>query len=109
MRYAGYAHVSLIYVYEKSLYHINTKKQGWQHQIYRYHLSFASCCDLQYHNSGLAVNVEKTKMVAMQTIQPHHYPMLTCIGEHIQFIQSFKYLGIDVAPTNKWTTCFDRH
>ena len=76
MHYAGYAHVSLIYVYEKSLYHINTKKQGWQHQIYRYHLSFASCCDLQYHNSGLAVNVEKTKMVAMQTIQPHHYLML---------------------------------
>ena len=37
-------------------------------------------------SSGLAVNVEKTKMMAMQTNQPHHYPMLTCRGEHMQFV-----------------------
>ena len=28
-------------------------------------------------------------------------------GEHIQFVQSFKYLGIDVPATNKWSACFD--
>ena len=48
------------------------------------------------HSSGLAVNVEKTKMIVVQTIQPHHCPMLTYRGEHIQFVRSFKYLGIDV-------------
>ena len=59
------------------------------------------------HSSGLAVNVEKTKMMVVQTIQPHHYPMLTYRGEHIQFVRSFKYLGIDVPTTNKWSPCFD--
>ena len=32
-----------------------------------------------FHSSGLVVNVEKTKMMVVQTIQPHHYPMLTYI------------------------------
>ena len=41
------------------------------------------------HSSGLAVNVEKTKRMAMQTIQPHHW--LTYRGEHIQNFQSFIY------------------
>ena len=59
------------------------------------------------HSSGLAVNVEKTKMMVVQTIQPHHYPMLTYRGEHIQFVRSFKYLGIDVPTTNKWSACSD--
>ena len=27
-------------------------------------------------------------------------------GEHIQFVQSFKYLIIDVPSTNKWRVCF---
>ena len=27
------------------------------------------------HSSGLAINVEKTKMMVVQTIQPHHYPI----------------------------------
>ena len=46
-------------------------------------------------------------MMAVQTIQPHHYHMLTYRGEHIQFVRSFKYLGIDVSTTNKWSACFD--
>ena len=53
------------------------------------------------------MNVEKTKMMVVQTIQPHHYPMLTYRGEHIQFVRSFKYLGIDVPATNKWIACFN--
>ena len=40
------------------------------------------------HSNGLAVNLVKTKMMVVQTIQPHHYPMLTYRGEHIQFVQS---------------------
>ena len=60
-----------------------------------------------FHSSRLAKNVEKTKMMEVQAIQPHPYPMLTYTGEHIQFVQSFKYLGIDVPTTNKWNTCFD--
>ena len=59
------------------------------------------------YSSLLAVNVEKTKMMVMQTIQPHHYPMLTYRGEHIQFVRSFKYLGIDVPATNKWSAVID--
>ena len=38
------------------------------------------------HSSGLAVNVEITKMMVVQTVQTHHYPMLTYRGEHIQFV-----------------------
>ena len=56
------------------------------------------------HISGLAMNVEKTNMMVLQTIQPHHY---TYRGQHIQFVRSFKYLGIDVPTTNKWSECFD--
>ena len=46
-------------------------------------------------------------MMIVQTNQPRHYPMLTYRGEHIQFVQSFKYLGIDAPTTNKWSACFD--
>ena len=60
-----------------------------------------------FHSSGLAVNVEKTKLMVVQTIQPHHYPVLTYRDEHIQFVQRFKYLGIDVPATNKWSACLE--
>ena len=52
-------------------------------------------------NFAIVVNVEKTKMMVVQTIQPHHYPMLTYRRNHIQFVRSFKYLVIDVPATNK--------
>ena len=58
-------------------------------------------------SSGLTINVDKTKMMVVQTIQPHQYPMLTYKGEHVQFVQSFKYLGIDVFATSKWSVCFE--
>ena len=50
------------------------------------------------HSSGLAVNVEKTKMMVVQTIQPHHYPMLTYRGEHIQFVQTLNILVLMYPP-----------
>ena len=34
-------------------------------------------------------------------------PYLTYTGEHVQFLQSFRYIGIDVPPTNKWSICFE--
>ena len=58
-------------------------------------------------SSGLIVNVDKTKMMVVRTIQPHHYLMLTYKGEHVQFVQSFKHLGINVLATNKWSVCFE--
>ena len=36
-------------------------------------------------SSGLTVNVDKTKLMVVRTIQPQ--------GEHVQFVQSVKYLG----------------
>ena len=57
-------------------------------------------------SSGLNVNLDKTKMMVVQTIQPQQYPMLTYKGGHVQFVQSFKYLGINVPTTNKWSVCF---
>ena len=36
----------------------------------------------------------------MRTTQPHQYLMLTFKGEHAQFAQSFKYLGIDMPATS---------
>ena len=57
-------------------------------------------------SSRLTINVDKTKMMVVWTIQPHQYPMLTC-NWHVQFVQSFKYLGIDVPTTNKWSVRFD--
>ena len=35
------------------------------------------------HSSGLTINVDKTKMMAVWTIQPHQYSMLTYKGEHV--------------------------
>jgi hypothetical protein len=57
--------------------------------------------------SGLTVNVEKTKMMVVRTIQPQQYPTLIYKGEPIQCVQSFKYLGIDVPATNTWSVCFE--
>ena len=53
------------------------------------------------------MDVEKTKRMVVQIIQPHHYPILTYRGQHIQFVRRFKYCGIDVPATNKWSACFD--
>mgnify|MGYP000650933678 CR=1 FL=1 len=53
-------------------------------------------------SNRLTVNVDKTKMMVVRTIQPIRYPTLAYKGEHVQFVKSFNYLGIDVPPTNKW-------
>ena len=33
--------------------------------------------------------------------------MFTYKGEYVQFVQSFKYLGIDVPLKNKWSVWFE--
>ena len=43
------------------------------------------------HSSGLAMNVKKTKVMVVQTNQPHHYTMLTYRGDHILFILVLMY------------------
>ena len=58
-------------------------------------------------SSGLTVNVEKTKMMVVRTKQPQQYPTLMYKGEPIQCVQSFKYLGIDIPATNRWSGCFE--
>ena len=60
-----------------------------------------------FQSSGLTVNVDKTKLILVRNIQPHQYPMLTYKGEHEEFVQSFKYLGINVPTTNKWNVWFE--
>ena len=37
--------------------------------------------------NGLTVNMDKSTMVVVQTIQSHRYPMLICKGKHVQFIE----------------------
>ena len=39
-------------------------------------------------------------------IQPRHYATFTYKGEPTQVVQSFKYLGINVPSTNRWSTCY---
>ena len=47
-------------------------------------------------------------MMVVWTIQPHQYSVLTYKGEHIQFLQSSKYIGIDVSAMIKWyALCLD--
>ena len=50
----------------------------------------------------LTINVVKTRMMAIKTIQPRHYFMFTYKREPIQMMQSFKYLGTNVLSTNRW-------
>ena len=58
-------------------------------------------------SSGLTIKVEKTKLMVVRTKQPHQYPTLMYKGEPIQCLQSFKYLGIDIPATNRWSGCFE--
>ena len=48
-------------------------------------------------------------MIVVRIIQTHdsRYHMLTYQGENVPFVQSFKYLGIDVLATYKWNVCFE--
>ena len=46
-------------------------------------------------SSGLIVNVDKT-------IKCNRCPLPTYKEDHVQFVESFKYLGIYVPLTNKW-------
>ena len=45
--------------------------------------------------------------MVVRTKQPHQYPTLMYKEEPIQCVKSFKYLGIDIAATNRWGGCFE--
>ena len=52
------------------------------------------------------VNVDKTKMMVVWTIQPHLHPMFIYKGEHVQFVQSVSII-INVLAKNKWSVFFE--
>lgn len=58
--------------------------------------------------SGLTVNVNKTKIMVIQTIQPANIPSIIYDGKEIERVQTFKYLGIDVPSSHKWGDCVQR-
>ena len=39
-----------------------------------------------YQSSELTVNMDKTKLMVVWTIEPHQYHMLTYKGEHVEFV-----------------------
>ena len=55
---------------------------------------------------GLTINVDKTKMMVVQTIQPYQYHMFTYKGENVQFVQSFILVSMYL-PQIKWSICFE--
>ena len=69
------------------------------------HLLDALSSSCQIHE--LIVNVEKTKMMAIKTIQPRHRPTFIDKGEPIQVVQSFIYLCINVPSTNRWNVYYE--
>eukprot|EP00249_Psilotum_nudum_P023837 c29002_g1_i1 orf=1190-2446(+) len=58
--------------------------------------------------SGMAINVNKTKTMITKTIQPRSPLQITYRGHHIETVHSFKYLGIEIPANNRWSTCVHR-
>ena len=48
-------------------------------------------------------------MMVVRTIQPHQYPIIIFKGQHVQFVQNFKSLGIDVLATNNGVYALSLH
>ena len=63
-------------------------------------------CWMQSVKSVASCNMDKTKMMAIKTIQPRHYPIFTYKGEPLKQVQSFKNLGINVPSTNRLNVCY---
>ena len=59
-------------------------------------------------DSGLEVNVAKTKILLVKTFQPKHIPSFLFKGKQIENVSSFKYLGIDVPSDHKWGKAVER-
>ena len=57
--------------------------------------------DIFFQINRVIINVDKTKMMTIKTIQPRDYPTFIYKGEPIQVMQSFKPL------TNRCNVCYE--
>ena len=55
--------------------------------------------------SGLTINIAKTKMMICSTGPK---PTFMYNDHSIDNVQEFKYLGIEIPSSNKWTKCMDK-
>ena len=53
--------------------------------------------------NSLKVNTEKNKVVYVSSKKSHRLPILSCNHKDLQFVDSFKYLGINISRTGKLT------
>ena len=91
----------ILVLYADGVVILSYNVDGMQHLLE----AFKAFC----RSSGLTASVDKTKMMVVRTIQPHQYPMLTYKGDHLQFVQSFKSLGINVLATNNGVYALSLH
>ena len=66
---------------------------------------FIEILELFCQDSGLTVNVSKTKMMVVRTKQPKTPPKVFYAGQPIEVVSTFKYLGIELPTDHKWHTC----
>ena len=59
-------------------------------------LRYLWCIGNIFSYQWLDDDVDKTKMMAIKTIQPKHYPTFSYKEEPIQLVESFTYLSINV-------------
>lgn len=59
-------------------------------------------------DSGLTVNVSKTKLMAVRTKQLKIPPKVHYAGQPIEVVSTFKYLGIEIPADHRWHTCVER-
>ena len=56
-------------------------------------------------DSGLTINVSKKKMMVVRTKQSKTPPNVFYVGQLIEVVLTFKYLGIEIPTNHKWHTC----
>ena len=59
-------------------------------------------------DSGLMVNVSKTKLMVVRTKPLKDPPKVHYAGQLIEVVPTFKYLGIEIPANHRWHTCMER-
>ena len=59
-------------------------------------------------DSGLTMNVSKTKLMAMHTKQLKTPPKVHYAGQPIKVVSTFKYLGVEILADHRWHTSVER-
>ena len=69
---------------------------------------FMEILDNFCQESGLMVNVSKTKLMAVRTHQPKHMLNVSYAGQPIEVVPTFKYLGIEIPSDHRWHKYLER-